>query len=64
MRLCSYKSKLSILKLKTWPQQLLGYLLLDIVLPAFVTRFQKKIFYPLKPPLQAMAAISTVFLPV
>jgi hypothetical protein len=64
MRLCSYKSKLSILKLKTWPQQLLGYLPLDIVLPTFVTQFQKKIFYLLKLPLQAMAAISTVFLPV
>jgi hypothetical protein len=64
MRSCCYETKLSILNLKTGPKQLEGYLPLDIVLPTFVTRFQKKFFYLLKLPLQAMAAISTVFLPV
>jgi hypothetical protein len=33
VHLWCYKVKLPNLKLKTWPKQLLGYLLLDIALP-------------------------------
>ncbi len=40
VHICYCEAKLSNLKLKTWPEQLLGYLLFDIELP---NRFQRSV---------------------
>jgi hypothetical protein len=39
MQLCSREAKLPNLKLKTWPEQLLSFLQLDIVLPGITDGF-------------------------